>query len=283
MNYICMGVATSYGVGRHAYCLTTNNLVSAAKWNFTADPFGIMAVVVPKLAVVALLNSLVSAFKKKGIYFLWFCVISNIIFSIVAAIVLFAQCDPPSSLWNVAIPHKCWKPRIVADYSMFCGAWSAFNDLILALYPISLFYNLQMALWKRIAVCGLLGLGVFDPDREACSSPKLFRCDLGFIRNSDLGGAGAEANVIIICACVPTLVPLVRQITGRRDYILERTRGTSQRTLKNEVSLRDMNTNTIESGNDSQSKFNGFDPINENRSTNGSSSREDAAGKWHPL
>lgn len=38
-------------------------------------------------------------------------------------------------------------------------AWSAFTDFILAVFPITVFWNLQMKWSKKISVMLLMGLG----------------------------------------------------------------------------------------------------------------------------
>ena len=38
----------------------------------------------------------------------------------------------------------------------------------------------------------------------------------------------AEMNVIIICACAPTLPPLVQQLTGQKDYLSRRKAGSKE-------------------------------------------------------
>ena len=38
----------------------------------------------------------------------------------------------------------------------------------------------------------------------------------------------AEMNVIIICACVPALPPLVQQVTGQKDYLSRRKAGSEE-------------------------------------------------------
>lgn len=43
-------------------------------------------------------------------------------------------------------------------------------------------------------------------------------------------------DVIIICACIPTLLPLVQQLTGQRDYYS--TRHGSKRSLWNNIAMR---------------------------------------------
>lgn len=38
-------------------------------------------------------------------------------------------------------------------------AWSAFTDLVLAVFPVTVFWNLQMKKSRKIAIITLMGLG----------------------------------------------------------------------------------------------------------------------------
>lgn len=93
--------------------------------------------------------------------FLWgMCVL--LFLSLVGAIgILFGQCDPVESLWDVTlIPvMKCLDPRIYVNYSIYCGALSAFIDFYLAFYPGFVLYKLQLKTQKKIALTFALGLG----------------------------------------------------------------------------------------------------------------------------
>ncbi|KAL1971855.1 hypothetical protein VTN31DRAFT_1943 [Thermomyces dupontii] len=48
---------------------------------------------------------------------------------------------------------------ILVNYAIFTGAFSAFTDLFLAIYPSTVLLKLKMSLRKRLALCGALGLG----------------------------------------------------------------------------------------------------------------------------
>ena len=86
-------------------------------------------------------------------------------------LVLF-QCKPIHALWDHRVKGHCdgvngWN----LDVAFVQGSWCAATDLILALYPITIFWNLQMRLRIKIGICVLLGLGVFT---SVCGAIKTY-------------------------------------------------------------------------------------------------------------
>ena len=118
--------ATAIGLGKHEQHLDPNDALQTIKWIFIVDPFGIIGVALPKLAVVIFLARIVGPAKRLQIWTLYFLVISLLVLSGVSAILLFAQCSPPSAAWQPTVPHTCWNPKILADYSYFVGGISCF-------------------------------------------------------------------------------------------------------------------------------------------------------------
>ena len=97
--------------------------------------------------------------------------------NIVWLVVFLAQCDPISGLWDPREHAGCWDRNIevvvdyvqggmlhlllgkrrVADYS---AGFAILTDLILSLAPIGLLWNVQMALRRKLLICGLMSAGI---------------------------------------------------------------------------------------------------------------------------
>lgn len=112
---------TTLGLGKHQITLPLHQVPKAIKWIFINAPWGIMGVAIPKLAVVIFLGRIVGPSKRKQICALYFVVTTLIILSFVAAVLSFAQCDPPNHAWHPTEEAECWDPNIVANYSLFVG------------------------------------------------------------------------------------------------------------------------------------------------------------------
>lgn len=121
INFGALTQATKFGLGRHEYYLTEDNFLLSSKWDSIAQPFGIIGVAVPKLAVVIFLARIVGPTKNYGVRALYISVVSLVVFSGVLAILLFVQCSPPAAAWQPSIPHTCWNPAIVEKLSFFFG------------------------------------------------------------------------------------------------------------------------------------------------------------------
>lgn len=152
----------------------------------------------------------------------------------------FKQCTPVEYGWDRNIPGgSCASVSVLANLGYFTSAYSAFLDIVFALYPIPFIMRLNMPLKSRIAVSIALGLSslacivsiyklaifgdIFailaeDPTCELPASwnlyPSAFDTATDPVPYLDILGV-AEGAILIICASLPTLGPLFRQARDR--------------------------------------------------------------------
>ncbi|KAF2822968.1 hypothetical protein CC86DRAFT_469567 [Ophiobolus disseminans] len=75
-------------------------------------------------------------------------------------IVLLSQCNPIQKSWKSMPGGKCW-PTQVRIYSIYVQvAYSVVTDLICALLPVVVLWNVKITLRTKIGVCGLMSLGL---------------------------------------------------------------------------------------------------------------------------
>ncbi|KAJ5221642.1 uncharacterized protein N7469_010529 [Penicillium citrinum] len=220
------GVTTAsiaYGFGQHAMKLSQYNMEMAILLNSLSFLCGILSFTVPKLAVTAMLTRILNPGLPQKIW-LWTLVSLAAAVSCICIIILFTMCDPPEALWHVHLVAtagaKCRDVWILVNYAIFTGCLSAFVDLYLALYPVSVLMKLHMSLRKRLALCAALGLGSI-----ACAMA-IIKCTQlqGLADKSDYTYGTAdlvmwtniEADVVIIASCIPTLQPLLELVLGKR-------------------------------------------------------------------
>lgn len=120
-----------HGGARHIYYLTPSQLSNAVKFNWMAQAFGITIVGTGKISTALLMLKIMgpSLWRK---WFLYISVVLTLIFTILAALFAFVQCDPPRALWEKVPGAKCWDPKINTDWSIFTAcqrALGAINDL----------------------------------------------------------------------------------------------------------------------------------------------------------
>jgi len=75
-------------------------------------------------------------------------------------VVLLAECDPPKKYWKPATPGRCW-PTKIRIYSIYLQvAYSVITDLVCALLPIAVLWKIKISMKTKLAVCGLMSLGL---------------------------------------------------------------------------------------------------------------------------
>lgn len=104
-------IAVSYGVGRHVYYLSNDDMTNSLYYVFILRPIGISAYCLPKLAVVILIIKLMAT-KKRGAWFLYSVIA---ILFITSAISFIPPCDPADHFWHPSEPADCWPNPIWAS------------------------------------------------------------------------------------------------------------------------------------------------------------------------
>ncbi|PVH96577.1 hypothetical protein DM02DRAFT_617120 [Periconia macrospinosa] len=214
-----VSISVHYGLARHQYYLLITNPVNISnviKWQLFSEPVAILGGTVPKIAVTMLITKLIMP-DKMVVAYLWSLNIILNAFSIVCIVTSFVQCTPASTYWT-RVGGTCWDPHIVANLAITQGALSAFTDFSLAIYPITVLWNLQMAFQKKILVCCLMGFGSIAGIAAIVRTTKLSKLGTGTDLTWELWTlvlwVAIECCIIITCACIPSLRPLGKKITG---------------------------------------------------------------------
>ncbi|KAL4802513.1 hypothetical protein BDV18DRAFT_166858 [Aspergillus unguis] len=211
------------GYGKHAYVLDASTVETASFLNSLSFLFGIVSFSVPKLAVAAMLTRILNP----NIYHrvaIWGLTGLGAVISGICIIILFTMCDPPRALWKTSLilegKATCRDTWILINYAIFTGAYSAFIDLYLAVYPMTVLINLHMSLRKRVALCAALGLGAIASAMAVvkCTQVKGLndKNDYTYGTADLVLWTNVESDVVIIASCIPTLQPVLELILGKR-------------------------------------------------------------------
>lgn len=93
--------------------------------------------------------------------FVWFCIISINVTTIVSAIIPWAQCTPISKTWDPdMVGGTCWAPRVGTKIWIGLGAWNAAMDFVLAALPWRILRDMQLRTKEKIGVTVALSMGV---------------------------------------------------------------------------------------------------------------------------
>ena len=173
---------------RHLYYLQMNpaQAIKAARINWITQPVAIYALASGKVSVALLIWRIMGRSKWRKAFLLYGAMIASFVVCTIAIILTFVQCRPVTALWDPELvvmgKATCWPPQRQINFSIFTGSMSdsfyrmitlllllsqlnvagylAFLDLALALLPITIIWNLQLSLKKKVGLCAVMGLGV---------------------------------------------------------------------------------------------------------------------------
>ncbi|CAJ2500227.1 Uu.00g030800.m01.CDS01 [Anthostomella pinea] len=211
---IVVTLMVHYGVGRHTVFLTEEQRVRAVFYIWLSVPFSPGSAAVGKISIAFLLMRLMNRDRRREA-FLWTLIALLIIVNMLLIIITFAECRPVTFLWDRVgtVAHgTCWSPTVQQDYGYFQGAFSAFSDLVLALFPITILWNLQLPFRSKLVIGFLMSLGVVATVAAAVKTVELNNLatmDFTWDAVELVYWFLAENWIIIICACVPTIKPLI--------------------------------------------------------------------------
>lgn len=191
---------------------------------------GILAIALGKLAIVAFLQQIHGPEHRSRVIMLWGVAISNLIINAITIGMIFTQCTPREKLWNEEMPGTCDGRLRNQNTAYFQGSWSAFCDLILALYPVVFFWRVRLNMRVKVGLCILMGLGIIAC---ACSIVKTsylrvlsqtqdvtyfiaqlitwneYVLHLTIREHTDLLINRTEKWVVLIVGCIPPIRPLL--------------------------------------------------------------------------
>ncbi|MCJ1387113.1 hypothetical protein MMC17_010242 [Xylographa soralifera] len=106
----------------------------------------------------------------------------------------------------------------MTNVTIFSSSWNVFIDFCLALIPITIFWNLNMSIHRRVALCLLMSGGVLAGICGAVKTSKLPETDdldVTWATYDLLLWNAAETFLVIICGSLPTLKPIYDMCLGR--------------------------------------------------------------------
>ncbi|OJJ88711.1 uncharacterized protein ASPGLDRAFT_42285 [Aspergillus glaucus CBS 516.65] len=216
--------SVTLGLGRHTAAVIVEHgmegTIMTARWQIIAFPFNIGAFSFPNISIAILVSNLLDPNPPRT-YALYAMSTVQVIFAIVSVFVVFLQCSPTDKLWNASLPGTCWDPSVFNDYSYWVSAYTTMTDIVLAIMPISAFWNLQMRFPKKLSVCIMMGLTLLSAIVTIVKATYLHL----FTDKTDplwnvvplVNWGLIEQNVVIVAACIPTLRPFFRKTFQSKD------------------------------------------------------------------
>ena len=167
------GLEYQAGGGRHDYYLTPGQAKESLKWNYITEVLLFVIIPLTKISICFFVLRIKNTGWLK--WLIYGLMTGLVITTVVPIIVLFAECRPINAFWDKSA-GRCWNPRVLNDvnyvqvctfiFSLICyyvltpEAYSIFSDCICSLLPVVILWNVQIRLKLKVAVCGLMSLGL---------------------------------------------------------------------------------------------------------------------------
>ncbi|EAW10000.1 uncharacterized protein ACLA_042220 [Aspergillus clavatus NRRL 1] len=197
------GLAVHYGYGKHSRDIEPHDRIIALKWFFAAQVMYKVVITINKISFLCLyLRIFIQPVFRRicygGIVFL-------VAWGLAYILVTIFQCTPIASFWDKSIVHKtCVNSK--AQWLSY-AVINILSDVAILTLPIHPVTTLHLPRAKKMAVVAIFGMG-------------LFVCITSIVRTTTLAGSAdnkdptsgpipatiwsvIEANVGIICACLP--------------------------------------------------------------------------------
>lgn len=175
-------VSIALGLGNHIYLLEHQQVVNSQEWSWIGQSLMIQSIGCGKYAVIAFILRIQDRTKsKKRLYvthFLYFIGFSNLVISIAEVIMIMTSCSPTAKFWNSALPGNCKNIDRTDHVGYFQGcmtqkiseiefavltgliAWAAASDVVLAIVPVYVFWDLRISVKLKVGLCLLMAGGI---------------------------------------------------------------------------------------------------------------------------
>ncbi|KAI0852679.1 hypothetical protein F5Y00DRAFT_273207 [Daldinia vernicosa] len=159
--------------------------------------------------------------SKRPRRFLWTVIGIQFVFDVVTVIISYVQCRPVEAFWDTSLDGHCWPPYVQQYMGFLQGTVCSAIDLVLALFPVSMLWKLNMKWQQKAYISGIMGVGLIAMWASIVKTVHL----RAFTSTQDLTFAMAkpaiwwtvEANLILITVSVPIVAPIIMPLKSRTD------------------------------------------------------------------
>ncbi|KAK7911969.1 hypothetical protein PG985_014450 [Apiospora marii] len=204
-------VCCYYGAGQHSDALTRAEIQTGTKMFFIAEFFYAACTVLIKCSISVTLLRIADA-RRRFVWTLWAVMGLTAITAVVFILVIANICHPITMLWGATTEGSC-SPRLNSTVSFFFSAVSIVTDLVLAILPGILLWNIRMKKTVKFSVMIILGLAAF----ASCATVvrlrylTLYNNPTEFMYSTGAIGLWSvlEEGIGIIAGSLPALRPLL--------------------------------------------------------------------------
>ncbi|KAF4556628.1 Hypothetical protein D9617_1g085060 [Elsinoe fawcettii] len=208
----CFCGQADFGLGRHDEALTLDDQQGFQRIQFWASLLVTSAITLVKVSISLLLIKLVN--NKHLIRFLYVFIGLICAYTIASDLTIILACRPVDAAWDFSkMPTaKCFSTKTFSALGIANSVVTICTDVLLALLPVPIVWKLQTNLRTKVALIGVLALGLVA---VAAGAVKV-NAQLTFLSKTDRYfkndfpvWAALELYIAIIAATLPTLRPLM--------------------------------------------------------------------------
>ncbi|KAL8760598.1 MAG: hypothetical protein Q9184_003230 [Pyrenodesmia sp. 2 TL-2023] len=217
-------VQIHYGFGRHRIYLTEWQYIEFTKYAYGEWIQTFQTLMFNKLSICFLLIRI--PVENKFIRPIQGAIVFLVVTNIILTLLWIFQCNPIAGSWNKNTPATCFTDAQLQRIIISQAIISIISDFVLALFPIVLLWNVQIAMRVKAGLCILMSLGLIT---AACC---IVRTVLNWQNvNSDPTWASVnnwywrswEVCIGISTACIPPLRPGYKALrAGINSYMSHR-------------------------------------------------------------
>lgn len=147
-----------YGFGRHRYYLTQRQFTEFMKYSYGEWIQTFQTLMFTKISIcILLLRIPVEKFIVRPLQgAIAFLIVTNVVLTLL----WIFQCNPIAGSWDKMRPAKCFTDAQLQRIIISQAIISIISDFVLALFPIVIFWKVQIELRIKAGLCFLMSLGL---------------------------------------------------------------------------------------------------------------------------
>ncbi|KAI3330041.1 hypothetical protein F4824DRAFT_480413 [Ustulina deusta] len=219
LSNVATSVAISFGWGQQPYDIAPNALRPILLALLISGLFSILAAAISKTSFALTLLRISSGWVK---WTIWFAIFTINVAMGLSLIFNWINCTPVQKNFDFSIPGSCWPRTTLIRYNASAAAYSGVMDILLALLPWKIIWNMDMSRKERVGATCAMSLGLFAGVIALAKVYALIGTFQGNLNSSIqlVVLSIAESAVTIMAASIPILRALTRNKAGPRGVKL---------------------------------------------------------------
>ncbi|KAJ5823777.1 hypothetical protein N7447_006117, partial [Penicillium robsamsonii] len=206
-------VSGTTGSGKHIWAVKLEELMDLYRLLFSYTFIYAAACTCTRLSILAFYRRVFSPLEQSLKVALFCGLFFTLSYPIIIWVTMGNACRPVSHFWTQFSDTK-GKCINVNQFFLALGILNMLNDFIILIIPFPRIAQLQMTLRKKLAICGIMAVGIFvcvaSIVRIYFLSEFMKTADVTWLMGPVFIWSTIEPSVAVVCACMPHLAPLAR-------------------------------------------------------------------------